>query len=154
MPDLSAVPPEQQEAVAQQLAAYWSAPWPSSLLGAVERAFSLCVHVALAVVVLQAVTRRNLLWLAGAVLWHAASNAAALMVVQRWGVYWTEAVIGAFALVSVAMIFALRNAPAPPPAAAPVAVPNPPPSAPPPPPETEADFQRRLEQTKYDRNDA
>jgi uncharacterized membrane protein YhfC len=105
---LNVVPPEQQPALAQQLAAYWSAPWPLTLLGAVERAFALCVHLGLSVLVLQAFKRRNAAWLVGAILWHAASDTTALLALPVWGAYWTEAVIGAFALASLAMLFALR----------------------------------------------
>jgi len=104
------VPAEQQALAAQQIAAYWSAPWPAVLLGALERAFALCFHLSAAVLVLRAVTRRNALWLVGAILWHAAVNAAALFAAGTWGPYWAEAVMGVFALVSLATVFALKPA--------------------------------------------
>ena len=149
--NLSIVPPEQQAALAGQLAAYWSAPWPASLLGAVERAFALCVHLSLAVIVLQAVARRNPLWLAGAILWHAAVNAVALMVLPVWGAYWTEAVIGVFALAGIGIVFALRETPAAPAPAPPTQ--RPPPTLPvdAPAPDPEAEMRRRLEETRYEK---
>ena len=148
--DLSIVPPEQQGALAQQIAAYWSADWPLTLLGAVERAFALCFHLSLAVIVLQALTRRNLLWLVGAILWHASLNAVALIVLPLWGPYWTEAVIGVFALAALVIVFALRpkDGEAPP---APV---SPAPQRPAPsvhPADPADEMGRRLEATKYER---
>jgi uncharacterized membrane protein YhfC len=115
--DLSALPlpPDQLAVLSDQVAAYWAADWPVTLLGAVERAFALTLHLALSVIVLQAVVRRNLLWLAGAMLWHAAANIAGVYALELWGPYAAEAVIGAFALISLAIIFALRRStPAPP----------------------------------------
>lgn len=53
------VPPEQMALVQQQVGEYWSAPWGLTLLGAVERSFTLIVHIALSVLVLQAFTRRQ-----------------------------------------------------------------------------------------------
>ncbi len=152
--DALGLPPEQQTTLMQQVADYWSAAWPLSLLGAVERVFSLCVHVALAVVVLQAVKRRNLLWLAGAVLFHAASNTVALLVLQPWGPYVTEAVIGVFALAALAIIYLLREeppAPAPPPSAPVVPAPVEPAQRPAPPSDDPlADLRRKLEDTRYE----
>ena len=151
--DSSIVPPEQREALAQQVAVYWSAPWPLSLLGAVERAFALCLHLSLAVLVLQGVARRNPLWLAGAILWHTAANAVALMALPAWGATWTEAVIGLFALASLGIVFALRPAPA---VAAPPSAPEglpPVQPAPAPAPGPEAEMRRRLDETRYDNRD-
>jgi uncharacterized membrane protein YhfC len=107
--DLSQVPADQRPLLAEQLAAYWSQPWPITLLGAVERLWSLCVHLSLAVMVLQVFRRRNPLWLAAAVLWHAASNAIALITFALAGAYWTEAALGVVAMASVGIMFALRD---------------------------------------------
>ena len=99
---------DQQALAAKQIADYWAAPWYASLLGAVERAFALCFHLSAAVLVLQAVTRRNLLWLVAAILWHTAINAVSVFVMRTWGVYWAEAAVGVFGVVSLAIIFALK----------------------------------------------
>jgi uncharacterized membrane protein YhfC len=106
---LSQVPPEQQPLVAEQLAAYWSQPWPMTLLGAVERVWALCLHLSCAVMVLQVFRRGSLLWLVAAILWHAASNAVALITLTLAGPYWSEAVLGLVALVSLGIIFGLRD---------------------------------------------
>jgi len=102
--------PEQQALTAQQIATYWSAPWYATLLGAVERLFSLTFHLAMAVVVLQAINRKNLWWLVLAIFLHALIDAVAVFAVSTWNVYWTEAIIGVFALVSLGLIFGLKPA--------------------------------------------
>lgn len=110
--DLSTLPiPADQLATAQQqVANYWAAPWYATLLGAVERALALCLHLSLAVLVLQVFRRRQIWWLGAAILWHAAVNAVALYVFTLWGAYWAEAVLAGLAAVSLGMVFALRSA--------------------------------------------
>jgi uncharacterized membrane protein YhfC len=110
--DLSSLglPPEQLGALQQQVAEYWSAPWPATLLGALERALTIPFHIAMAVVVLQAVQRRNLLWLGLAILLHTATNAVALYALVRVGPYWTEALIAGFSALSLMLLFALKPA--------------------------------------------
>ena len=102
------IPADQQALAAKQIADYWAAPWYASLLGAVERAFALCFHLSAAVLVLQAVTRRNLLWLVAAILWHTAINAVSIFVSGTWGIYWGEVAVGAFAVGSLAILFVLK----------------------------------------------
>ena len=108
--DLSTLPLTAHQVVAlrEQITAYWSAPWYATLLGAVERAFTLCFHLSAAVLVLQAFRRKNLLWLGAAILWHAAADASAVFVVGTRGVYWAEAAVGVFGVASLAVIFALK----------------------------------------------
>jgi uncharacterized membrane protein YhfC len=114
------VPADQIPAVVAQVEAAWNLPWIMQLLGAVERAFTLCVHLGLTILVLQAFTRRNNLWLVAAIAWHTLANAAALIVLAAWGPLWTEAVVGVVALTSLGFVFALRQPEPPPPATAPL----------------------------------
>jgi uncharacterized membrane protein YhfC len=118
--DLAALlPPDQAAEVQRQMAAYWSMAWPESLLGALERLFTLPIQIALAVLVLQAFTRRQWGWIALAVGYHALVDAAAVLALPTLGVIATEALVGGFAVVSLAIILALREpepAPAPEPA--------------------------------------
>jgi uncharacterized membrane protein YhfC len=100
---------EQLAALQKQIAEYWSAPWYASLLGAVERAFALCFHLSAAIMVLQVFRRRNILWLAAAILWHTVTNAIAVYVSQTWGIYAAEAVIAGVAVMSLGLVFALRG---------------------------------------------
>lgn len=108
------VPPEQMALVQQQVAAYWSAYWPATLLGAVERLFTLIVQISFSVIVLQAFIRRQWGWVALAVLWHAAIDGvvvylAGLWRATTWGMYAVEGIIALFALISLGIIFALRG---------------------------------------------
>lgn len=120
----SLVPPEQLELARAQIEAYWAAPWYEALAGALERVLALCVQIGLAVMVLQAFTRRNLLWLIGAITWHAVVDALAVVGGARgWSIYAIEGLVAITALLSLAAIFALKprrdeapaEAPAPPP---------------------------------------
>ena len=108
--DLSQLVPADQLGLAQsQMAAYWSAPWYATLLGALERAFTIPTQIALAVIVLQAFTRRQIRWLWIAVGWHAAADAITVMGLSLWGPYIVEGLIGCISLISVWVIFALRS---------------------------------------------
>jgi len=102
------VPAEQLEIARLQVEAYWAAPWYASLLGAVERAFAICLHLALGMMVLQCFTRREWVWLPLAIGWHALVDGVALVAVQRLGPYWTEALVGVMAIISLGILFALR----------------------------------------------
>jgi uncharacterized membrane protein YhfC len=108
--DLSALLPPAQLAAAQaQLEAFWAAPWYEALLGAVERAFALFFHLSASVLVLQAFTRRNLVWLGLAIGWHTLVNSMAVFALGAWGVYVAEGLTGLAALASLGVIFALRT---------------------------------------------
>ena len=108
--DLATVFPAEQVALARaQVEAYWSAPWYEALLPAVERASALCMQVSLAVLVLQAFTRRNPLWIVAAIGWHAWIDAVAVFALPTWGVYVTEGLVAILALASLAILFALRT---------------------------------------------
>ena len=106
---VGSLPAEQQELARKQLEVYWSTPPFAALLGAVERVFALCTHLALSALVLQAFTRRNILFLFAAIGWHATVNGIALIALVLWGPYVTEAIIGVAALAAVAVTVALRN---------------------------------------------
>jgi len=105
----SVVPADQVEIARMQLEAYWAAPWYAALLGALERVFALCLHLSLSVLVLQVFVRRQWIWLPLAIAWHALVDGAAVAALQHVGVYWTEALVGVFALLSLAIVAALRN---------------------------------------------
>jgi uncharacterized membrane protein YhfC len=103
------VPPEQLELATAQLEAYWSAPWYSTVLGAVERAFTLCFHLSASLLVLKAITRKKPVWLVLAVGWHALVNAVTLFAFGTWGAYVAEGLIGLMALFSLWIVFTLRK---------------------------------------------
>lgn len=93
----------------RDVATFWSSPAYLVPLGAVERLFSLTVHVSLSVMVLQVFTRRNWGWLVAAIGYHLLIDAVAVFGSQsRWSSLAIEAVIGIFAIVSLAIILSLR----------------------------------------------
>jgi len=106
--DLSTlIPANQLDLARQQVAAYWSATWYDSLLGALERLFTLPTQIALSVLILQAFTRKQGWWVWLAVGYHALVDATAILLVGNVGPYWTEAIIGGFAILSLVIIFVL-----------------------------------------------
>jgi len=124
--DLAALFPADQLSLArEQITAYWSMTWYDSLLGAVERLFTIPVQIAFAVIVLQCFTRRQAYWVWLAVGYHALIDATAVIAVKYAGPYGTEAIVAGFSVLSVIIIFLLRRPePAPdaePPSPAPVA---------------------------------
>jgi len=108
--DLESVIPSNQLLLAQQqVNAYWSLAWYNSLLGALERFFTIPCQIAMAVMVMQVFTRRQIRWLFLAIGYHALLDATTVINVNYIGVYWTEAVIFGFALMSMIIIFILRK---------------------------------------------
>jgi len=97
----------------QQIQAYWNAPWYATLLGALERLFTIPFHIAASVLVLQVFTRKpgqqKLWWLFLAILYHALMDAAAVFVSSQWGYYLAEAVLGGMAILDIFIIFSLRQ---------------------------------------------
>lgn len=93
----------------EQVAAYWSMNWYDSVLGALERLFTIPTQIALAVLVVQAFIRKQAVWVWLAVLYHALLDATAIITASLLGIYWTEAVSGIFATLSIIIIFRLRR---------------------------------------------
>lgn len=114
------VPVEQQALVAAQLEAYWTAPLPMTLLGAVERALTIPFHLALSLLVLQSFIRGQRRWVFFSVFLHAAANASAVIASymlrgQPWGAYAVEGVIALFTLTALGIIkFLYTPEPGPP----------------------------------------
>jgi len=108
--DLEKIIPSNQLVLAQkQIAAYWSSAWYNSLLGALERFSTIPCQIAMAVMVMQVFTRKHIRWLFLAIGFHVLLDASAVLNIAYLGVYWTEAVICGFAIMSVIIIFILRR---------------------------------------------
>jgi uncharacterized membrane protein YhfC len=103
------IPAAQLEAAKTQITTYWSATWYASLLGALERLFTIPVQIALSVIVLQTFTRRQWFWVWLAVLYHALVDASTVYLVKPLGMYGTEVLVGGFAVLSIIIIFSLRQ---------------------------------------------
>ncbi len=97
----------------QELHAYWSLPWYGTLLGAVERIFTIPFHIVASVLVLQVFTRRPgqqlLGWLGLAILWHTIMDATAVFMSSQVSIYVVEAILGGLAILDVIIIFVLRQ---------------------------------------------
>ena len=106
---VDAIPPERADLVQQQITAVFSTPLPAILLGAAERLFALCAHLAMSLLVMQVFIRGQIRWLFASILWHTLLNATAVIAIVTWNAYVTEAIIGLFALSSIAIIFRLRT---------------------------------------------
>jgi uncharacterized membrane protein YhfC len=137
----TAVPAEQLDAARAQLESYWGASWSYASLGAIERVFTIPHHIAWSVLVMEGVRRRRARLVLVAIAWHTATNAGALVTVDRLGAHAAEAFVGASAVLAVAAAVAYRQRPAEPPAVDPV-VPVPLRRAP-------LDAGRDLDHTKY-----
>ena len=108
--DLSKFVSADQLALArEQVSAYWSMTWSSSLVGALERLFTIPTQIALAVLVLQTFTRKQWFWVWLAVLYHAALDAGAVILSANHSILPTESLAGGFAVLSVLLIFRLRQ---------------------------------------------
>ncbi|HOU42492.1 MAG TPA: YhfC family glutamic-type intramembrane protease [Promineifilum sp.] len=106
---MNALPAEQRQVVADALAQVVNMPAPMLILGAVERVFAIACHLAMSLLVLQVFLRRNIGWLFVSIGFHAALNMVSVIAVSRVGPYWTEVVVGLFALLAVVIVFRLRG---------------------------------------------
>jgi uncharacterized membrane protein YhfC len=94
-----------------QVTAFLEAPPLLTLLGAVERFFAICLHLAMSLLVMQSFTRRNLLYLFAAILWHAGVDGIAVFAAPTWGAVTTEVIVGLTTIPAIALILLLRNEP-------------------------------------------
>jgi uncharacterized membrane protein YhfC len=105
--------PDKLAIAQQQIQLYWSIPWYDTLLGAVERIFTIPFHIMASVLVLQVFTRRpdhqQLGWLGLAILFHTVTGASAVFAAAQWGGYAAEAILGCLAILEIVIIFALRT---------------------------------------------
>jgi uncharacterized membrane protein YhfC len=117
--DLSTLPltPEQRALAAQQLAAIAAQPGWAPLLGAWERLWTLPLHVALSLIVLQVFRRGSLRWLWLAILVHALVDLVAagitpiLQLSGMAALLVPEAIVTVVGLLSLWAIWALRDRP-------------------------------------------
>jgi uncharacterized membrane protein YhfC len=104
------VTPDQVELVKSQIQAYWSAPWYTTLLGALERLFTIPLHLACSVLVLQALTRKKFWWVGLAIVYHALADGVAFFVSQiGFSALAIEGTIGILAIVSMIIIIVLHQ---------------------------------------------
>jgi uncharacterized membrane protein YhfC len=109
--DLAALVPADQLVLAQeQVNAYWSTPLGLSLMGAVERLFTIPFHIACSVIVLQVFLRRQMRWLWLAILLHTLVDALIpgvawpMLQPYAWGAYAVEGLLGLTLLLDYAIL--------------------------------------------------
>jgi len=103
------IPTAELDTVRQQVTAYWSADWTLSLMGSLERLFTIPIHIACAVLVMQAFTRKQGFWVGLAILYHALADSCVVASVGVLNTYGSEAIVGGFALLGLMLIFILRQ---------------------------------------------
>jgi uncharacterized membrane protein YhfC len=104
------LPSGQLDAARTQISAYWSEPLYLSLLGALERLFAIPVQLACSLLVLQTFTQKQFWWTGLAILFHTLVDAVSVIAVKaNIPALGIEGIVGIFALVSIAIIFALRS---------------------------------------------
>ncbi len=105
---------EMLEQAQAQVEAFWATPWYMPLLGGLERAFAITMHIAWSLMVVRSLTHNNLLWLGAAILGHALVDGMAVGLAQSgWALEAVEGVVFLFALAAAAAIWALRRLPRP-----------------------------------------
>jgi uncharacterized membrane protein YhfC len=114
--DLATIfPAEQLSLVQQQISAYWGVSWFLPFLAPLERIFTLVMHIACSVLVLQAFTRGKIWWVWLAVFWHAFVDGFCVVYLPSiwsgypWMMYAIEGAIGVCALISLGIIIILRQ---------------------------------------------
>jgi len=131
------------------LAAYWSSPWYLPLLAGLERVFAITFHIAMAVLVMRAITRRNIGYLVAAIAAHAALDFWAVWAVRTLGTTWTEVGVAVAAIAALLLIVRQREAP-PPPEPAPAPAPAPTAAGLTPRAISPEELARRAEESKYE----
>lgn len=108
--DLSKMFPANQIALAtEQVRTYWTMSWYASMLGALERFFTIPTQIALAVIVMQVFIRRNFGWLFAAIGYHALIDGIAVFGQRYMGTVQLEGIVGIFAILSLLIIILLRK---------------------------------------------
>jgi len=112
------VAPDKVELAKAQIQAFWSVPWYLTMLGALERLFTIPLHLACSVLVLQAFTRKKFWWVGLAILYHAMADGVVVFITKiGFSALAIEGIIGIFAIMSLFIVFAVRQ---PEPAADPI----------------------------------
>jgi uncharacterized membrane protein YhfC len=106
---LAGVPAGNSEQLVKAVTAYWSVPPWLPILGGIERASAILVHLATTALVMLSFAR-NALWpLITAILWHALVDGTAVYAVARSGVVVAEGIVFAFGVASLIIIRWVRR---------------------------------------------
>jgi uncharacterized membrane protein YhfC len=91
-----------------QMAAYWAVPWHIPFTTLFSILFNTILHLSLAVMVWQSVSRKQWVWLVAAILWHTAVDTATVFFsnagMSEWGVV---GVMAGLTLISIGFLYFL-----------------------------------------------
>ena len=102
-----------------QMAQYWATPWYMSILAGLERVFAITLQIAMALLVVRSVARRQPLYLLAAIGLHTAVDFWAVWGMGTLGVVWVEVGVAVFAAFAFWLILRLKE-PSPEPEPAPI----------------------------------
>ena len=103
------VPTDQLSAAIASITSYWDMSWYDVLLGGIERIFTLPIQIALSVIVAQVFIQGKTSWIWIAILFHAAVDAVAVLLMAFTNVYLTEIAIALLSAMSIWIIFRLKT---------------------------------------------
>ncbi len=100
--------PAAQAAVQQQVDTLFTLPWYGTVLGGLERLFSITLHLSLSQMVMQTIIRNQRRWLLLAIGWHAFANVGAVTIIglldENNGQYIVELFLAFVALIGLFVI--------------------------------------------------
>lgn len=88
---------------------YWTAPWYSSLVGALERVFAISAHVGMTVLVMRSVAARKPVYLLAAIAAHTVLDAYAVWANSTKGTLWAEFGVAVMAAALIGSALLLRK---------------------------------------------
>ena len=109
--DLAALglPPEQLSMLQEQLDSVFQASPFMILLGSVERLCAMTAHLAMALLVVEAVRTGRRRWLLAAIGFHTALNASAVFALKEFGPIAAEVTVAVFALFALGLLVSLHK---------------------------------------------
>ncbi len=100
------IPQSAAEQLNAQAKGFWSVPWYMPIFGGLERVFAITIQIALSLMVLLSIVRKNILWLVGAILAHTiVDGVSVLLKVKGYSTATIELVVFGFALLAFQFIF-------------------------------------------------
>ncbi len=105
------LPPEALEQLNAAQAAFWSTSPLLPLVGGLERVFAITLQIAMAVLVVRAVTHRQPIFFLAAIALHTLIDFWAVVGVSKFGIFPTEALLAVMALGGAWIIWRLREEP-------------------------------------------
>lgn len=105
------LPPDALEQMRAAQAAFWSTSPLLPLVGGLERVFAITLQIAMAVLVVRAVTHRQPIFFLAAIALHTLIDFWAVVGVSKFGIFPTEALLAVMALGGAWIIWRLREEP-------------------------------------------